>query len=84
MRKFVFIVIAFIVIVIIDIWLNLKIIDVRYDISNALEKERKLTQINGNLRIKLQKLKSPERMEKIGIKEFGLRKPKKEEVVIIR
>ena len=82
MKKVLVIITGFIMIVIINIWLNLRSIDIRYDISEALKEERRLIHINNKLRLKLQGIKSPESLEKIGIKEFNLRKPKKEEIII--
>ena len=43
-----------------------------------------MIRLNRILRLRLQELKSPERMERLGREVFNLRRPKKGEIFILR
>jgi cell division protein FtsL len=60
------------------------VIQVGYEISNALKEERALTEANKRMRLKIALLKSYTRIEKIAVEELRMAKPKPDQVIVIR
>ncbi len=66
------------------VWSRIRVIQLGYDISNALKEERTLTEANKKLRLEIATLKSYARIEKLAAEELRMGKPKPEQVVVIR
>jgi cell division protein FtsL len=66
------------------VWSRIQVIQLGYDISNALKEEKALTEANKKLRLEIATLKSYVRIEKFATKELRMGKPKPEQVIVIR
>jgi cell division protein FtsL len=66
------------------VWSRIQVIQLGYEISNALKEERALTETNKKLRLEIATLKSYARIEKLAVEELRLAKPKPEQVIVIR
>ena len=66
------------------VWSRIQVIQLGYEISNALKEERLLTETNKKLRLEIATLKSYGRIEKIAVEELRMVKPKAEQVIVIR
>ncbi len=66
------------------VWSRIQVIQLGYEISQALKEGRALTEGNKQLRLEIATLKSYGRIEKIAVEELGLSKPKPDQVVVIR
>jgi cell division protein FtsL len=60
------------------------VIQVGYEISNALKEERILAEANKKLRLEIATLKSYTRIEKIAVEELKMSNPKSDQVIVIR
>ena len=66
------------------VWSRIQVIQLGYEISNALKSERVLTEANKKLRLEIATLKSYARIEKIAVEELRMVKPKPDQVIVIR
>lgn len=66
------------------VWSRIQVIQLGYEISNALKEEKKLIETNKRLRLEVATLKSYARIEKIAVEELGMKKPKPDGVIVIR
>jgi cell division protein FtsL len=66
------------------VWSRIQVIQLGYEISNALKAERTLTEENKKLRLEIATLKSYARIEKVAVEELRMAKPKPEQVIVIR
>jgi cell division protein FtsL len=66
------------------VWSRIQVIQLGYEISNALKEERALTEANKKLRLEIATLKSYARIEKFAVEELKMTKPKSEQVIVIR
>lgn len=66
------------------VWSRIQVIQLGYEISNALKGERGLTEANKKLRLEIATLKSCSRIEKFATEELRMAKPKPEQVIVIR
>jgi cell division protein FtsL len=66
------------------VWSRIQVIQLGYEISQALKEGRALTEGNKQLRLEIATLKSYARIEKIAAEELSLSKPKSDQVVVIR
>jgi cell division protein FtsL len=66
------------------VWSRIQVIQLGYEISNALKEERVLTEANKKLRLEIATLKSYARIEKFAAEELRMTKPKPEQVIVIR
>ena len=66
------------------VWLRIQVIQLGYEISNALKEERALIEANKKLRLEIATLKSYGRIEKFATEELRMAKPKPEQVIVIR
>jgi len=66
------------------VWSRIQVIQMGYEISNALKVERTLTEENKKLRLEIATLKSYARIEKVAVEELRMTKPKPEQVIVIR
>jgi len=66
------------------VWSRIQVIRLGYEISDALKKERGLTEANKKFRLEIATLKSYARIEKIAIEELRMAKPKPDQVIVIR
>jgi cell division protein FtsL len=66
------------------VWSRIQVIQLGYEISNALKEGRGLTETSKKLRIEIAALKSYARIERIATEELGMAKPKPDQVIVIR
>src|SRR4030043_1949447 len=66
------------------VWSRIKVIQLGYEISNDLKKERALTEANKKLRLEIATLKSYARIEKLAVEELKMTKPNPEQGIVIR
>jgi cell division protein FtsL len=66
------------------VWSRIQVIQLGYEISNALKEERVLTEANKKLRLEIATLKSYTRIEKLAVEKLRMAKPKPEQVIVIR
>ncbi len=66
------------------VWSRIQVIQLGYEVSNALREERTLTEANKKLRLEIATLKSYGRIEKFAVEELRMAKPKPEQVIVIR
>jgi cell division protein FtsL len=66
------------------VWTRIQVIQLGYQISNALKEERTLTETNKKLKVEIATLKSYARIEKLAVEELRMAKPKPEQVIVIR
>ncbi len=66
------------------VWSRIQVIQLGYEISNALKEERTLIEANKKLRLEIATLKSYTRIEKLAVGELRMAKPKPEQVIVIR
>jgi len=64
-------------------WSRVQCVKVGYEISNENNKNRKLINLQNNLKVELARLKSPERLADIARNQLGLKTPTLEQMVII-
>ncbi|MBU1163045.1 MAG: cell division protein FtsL [Proteobacteria bacterium] len=64
-------------------WSRVQCVKVGYEISNENNKNRKLINLQNNLKVELARLKSPERLADIARNQLGLKTPTPEQMVII-
>jgi cell division protein FtsL len=60
------------------------VIQIGYEISNALKEERALNEESKKLRLEIATLKSYARIEKMAVEELRMAKPKPDQVIVIR
>jgi len=66
------------------VWSRIQVIQLGYEISIFLKKERALTEANKKLRLEIATLKSYARIEKIAAEDLRMIKPKPDQVIVIR
>jgi cell division protein FtsL len=66
------------------VWSRIQVIQLGYEISNAMKEERVLGEANKKLRLEIATLKSYARIEKIALEELRMAKPRPEQVIVIR
>ena len=66
------------------VWSRIQVIQLGYEISNAMKEERALTENNKKLRVEIATLKSYARIEKLAVEELRMAKPKPDQVIVIR
>ncbi len=66
------------------VWSRIQVIQLGYEISNALKVERTLVEANKRLRVEIATLKSYTRIEKLAGEELRMAKPKPDQVIVIR
>lgn len=65
-------------------WCRVQCVNLGYAINRADERGRELLTMQNNLKIELERLRSPERIARIAEERIGLIKPTPEQMVIIR
>jgi cell division protein FtsL len=66
------------------VWSRIQVIQIGYEISNALKEERALNEESKKLRLEIATLKSYARIEKMAVEELRMAKPKPDQVIVIR
>jgi cell division protein FtsL len=66
------------------VWSRVQVIQLGYEISNALKEERAFTETNKKLRLEIATLKSYARIEKFAAEELRMAEPRPEQVIVIR
>jgi cell division protein FtsL len=66
------------------VWSRIQVIQIGYEISNALKEERAFNEESKKLRLEIATLKSYARIEKMAVEELRMAKPKPDQVIVIR
>ena len=66
------------------VWSRIQVIQLGYEISNALKQGRALAEMKKRLTLEVATLKSYGRIEKVAVEELGMSKPRPDQVVVIR
>jgi cell division protein FtsL len=66
------------------VWSRIQVIQLGYEISNALREGRGLTEASKKLRVEIAALKSYARIERIAMEELGMAKPRPDQVIVVR
>jgi cell division protein FtsL len=66
------------------VWSRIQVIQLGYEISNALKEGRALFETNKKLKLEIATLKSYARIEKLAVEELKMSKPKPDQVIVIR
>jgi cell division protein FtsL len=66
------------------VWSRIQVIQLGYEISNAMKEGRGLAEANKKLRLEIATLKSCARIEKIAVEELRMAKPNPDQVIVIR
>jgi cell division protein FtsL len=66
------------------VWSRIQVIQLGYEISNALKEGRALFETNKKLRVEIATLKSYTRIEKLAVEELKMSKPTPDQVIVIR
>jgi cell division protein FtsL len=66
------------------VWSRIQVIQLGYEISNALREERTMTEAGKRLRLEIATLKSYTRIERVAVEELRMAKPKPDQVIVIR
>jgi cell division protein FtsL len=66
------------------VWSRIQVIQLGYEISNALKEERTFNEENKKLRVEIATLKSYPRIERLAVEELRMAKPKPDQVIVIR
>ncbi len=66
------------------VWSRIQVIQVGYEISNAMKAGRELVEESKRLRVEAATLKSYSRIERIAAEELGMIKPGPSQVIVIR
>ncbi len=74
---------ALVAVLFIYIWCRLTVVSMGYEISRANMKRSALVEQNRRLKIEFMELKSPQRIERIAIKELGLVHPSDGQIVMV-
>jgi len=64
-------------------WCRMQCTQVGYDINQVLDRGRQLLVFQNNLKLELERLKSPERIGTIAARQIGLTNPRPEQIVVI-
>jgi len=64
-------------------WCRVQCVQLGYEINQVLDRGRQLLVFQNNLKIELERLKSPERIGTIAARQVGLAKPRPEQIVVI-
>ncbi len=74
----------FVAVLLVYLWSRLMMVNIGYDISKVNLKRETLIEGNRRLSIELERLRSPERIEAIALREFDLIHPRKEQIITLR
>jgi cell division protein FtsL len=66
------------------VWSRIQVIQLGYEVSNALKEGRILVEANKKLRLEIATLKSYARIERFATEELGMSKPRADQVIVIR
>ena len=66
------------------VWSRIQVIQLGYEISDALKEGRTLVEANKKLRVEVATLKSYARIERVAAEELGMSKPNPDQVIVIR
>jgi len=66
------------------VWSRIQVIQLGYEISDAMKQQRALLEAGKKLRLEIAELKSYGRIERIAVEELKMSKPTPDQVVVIR
>lgn len=64
-------------------WCRVQCLNTGYDIAAQTRRQEQLIQLQGTLKIEMERLKSPARIERIARQKLGLEKPLPQQVIVI-
>jgi cell division protein FtsL len=66
------------------VWSRLEVVNLGYKLSRVSRDQKELLRTNRELKLEIESLKSPSRLEKLGREELGLFPPDPKQVVIVQ
>src|SRR5512139_3008425 len=66
------------------VWSRIQVIQLGYEISNALKEEKAISLTQQKLKLEIATLKSYARIERLATEELKMSKPKPDQVIVIR
>jgi cell division protein FtsL len=65
------------------VWCQTHVVDLGYRLSEAHRQHTKLVDENKKLRLELARLRAPERVEQVSLRQLGLKHPNKDQIVVL-
>lgn len=72
------------VVVLVYVWCHIQITEVNYEMARAIKTREQLLQENGRLKIEVERLKSPARIEDYARKKLDMNYPERNQVIVLR
>lgn len=66
------------------VWSRVRVVQLGYEISNLQNESKELTTRMNHLKLEIERLKSPTRLEKVATKMLGMHAPASEEMVFVK
>jgi cell division protein FtsL len=65
------------------VWCQTQVVNLGYRLSEAHRQHTKLVDENKKLHLELARLRAPERVEQVAVRQLGLKHPKKDQIVVL-
>ncbi len=65
------------------VWSNFERTQIGYELSELKREERRLKEINRKLKLEIDTLRSPQRLERVAVEELGLRPPSPDQIILL-
>ncbi len=72
------------VVVLVYVWCHIQITEVNYDMARAIKAREQLLEENSKLKIEIERLKSPARIEDYARKKLSMDYPERNQVIVLR
>ncbi|HEU18985.1 MAG TPA: cell division protein FtsL [Deltaproteobacteria bacterium] len=72
------------VVVLVYVWCHVQVTEVNYEMAQAIKVREQLLEENSKLKIEIERLKSPARIEDYARKKLGMDYPERNQVVVLR
>jgi len=80
---FVFLALGLVGVALLHVWLRLQVVHMGYVLATTSKLQNQLEQENGQLKVELATLTSPDRLEEMSRRRLGLRPPEKGQVIVL-
>lgn len=72
------------VLVLVYVWCHVQITEVNYEMARAIKVREKLLEENGKLKVEIERLTSPSRVEEYAREKLNMDYPERDQVVVLR
>lgn len=72
------------VVVLVYVWCHIQITEVNYEMAEAIKVREQLLEENSKLKVEIERLKSPARIEDYARKKLGMEYPERDQVIVLR